>query len=115
MFISSRVPTESISKYNSPVSRIKFGGMKFPYYEKAVAKITELARRNPNMNIITWDIVIDSKENVRILEINTSGIGIDWLQFNFGSLFGVHTERVVDWCASHINMDRYSHFRSFYW
>lgn len=98
-----------------PVSRIKFGGMKFPYYEKAVEKITELARRNPNMNIITWDIVIDSKENVRILEINTSGISIDWLQFNFGSLFGAHTERVVDWCASHINMDQYSHFRSFYW
>ena len=67
------------------------------------------------MNIITWDIVIDSKENVRILEINTSGISIDWLQFNFGSLFGAHTEGVFDWCASHINMDQYSHFRSFYW
>lgn len=98
-----------------PTSHIKFGGMKFPYYDKAVAKITELARRNPNMNIMTWDIVIDRDENVRILEINASSISFDWMQFNFGSFFGDDTEAVVDWCASHLGMDEYKHFRSFYW
>lgn len=98
-----------------PTSHIKFGGMKFPYYDKAVAKIKELAARNPNMNVLTWDIVIDKNENVRVLEINASGISLDWMQFNYGSFFGEHTERVVDWCASHLEMDKYSHFRSFYW
>ncbi len=98
-----------------PTSHIKFGGMKFPYYEKAVAKIKQLAGLNPNMNVITWDIVIDRNEDVRILEINTSGISLDWMQFNYGSFFGEQTEAVVDWCAHHLDMDKYLHFRSFYW
>ena len=98
-----------------PTSHIKFGGMRFPYYDKAVAKIKELATRNPNMNILTWDIVIDKDESVRVLEINASGISLDWMQFNYGSFFGDYTESVVDWCASHKEMDYFKHFRSFYW
>lgn len=98
-----------------PVSRIRFGGMKFPYFSKAVTKIKDIAGRNPNMNVLTWDIVIDKNENVRILEINASGISLDWMQFNFGSFFGKYTEGIVDWCARHRNMDEYAHFRSFYW
>ncbi len=98
-----------------PISHIKFEGLKFPYYEKAVSMIKQLSCRNPNMNVVTWDIVIDKDENVRVLEINTSGISLDWMQFNYGSFFGEHTEAVVDWCASHLEMDKYSHFRSFYW
>ncbi len=67
------------------------------------------------MNLITWDIVMDRNEDVRILEINTSGISLDWMQFNYGSFFGEQTEAVVDWCAHHLDMDKYLHFRSFYW
>lgn len=98
-----------------PTSHIRFGGMIFPYYEKAVAKILQLADKNPNMNVLTWDIVIDKNENVRVLEVNASGISLDWMQFNYGSFFGEYTNQVVDWCAQHLDMDRFSHFRSFYW
>ena len=97
-----------------PVTGVKFAGQRHPNFDEIKAVVIKAAARIPYMNILGWDILVDGKGDVRILEVNAMSLGMDWPQYDFGGLFGALTEDVVEWCASHKDFDRFSHFRTWF-
>lgn len=97
-----------------PTSHIKFEGQKHPHFEKMKELACKYAAKVHNMNMLSWDMIADINGDVKILEVNATSQSHDWLQFDFGSLFGDYTEQVVDWCASHQKFDSFNHFRTWY-
>lgn len=93
---------------------VEFAGKVHPYFEKMKAVAIKYAERVPDMNMLSWDMLADRDGRIKILEVNASSQSSDWLQFAFGSLFADETENVVDWCASHLQYDWFSHLRTFY-
>ena len=84
-----------------PTSHIPFEGKRHPYFEKMKSVVLSLAAKIPNMNLLGWDVMVDSNGEVKILEVNATCIGTDWVQYDFGPLFGKYTDDVVAWCANH--------------
>lgn len=100
--------------WEHPSSHIKFAGQKHPYFEKMKETACRYAAKVHNMNMLSWDMLVDKNENVKILEVNAASQSHDWLQFDFGGLFGKNTDAVVDWCATHLDFDHFNHFRTWY-
>jgi hypothetical protein len=63
---------------------------------------------------LSFDLVQQDDGSICVIEINATSQGITQLQYDFGGLFGEYTERVVDWCADHLEVDRFSHLRTWY-
>ena len=84
-----------------PTSHLKFKGMRHPDFDRMKRAVLESAVNIPNDNILAWDVVVTRTGEVKFLEVNAYSIGIDWMQYAFGPLFGDLTEKVIDWCATH--------------
>lgn len=97
-----------------PLTGVKFGGTVHPHWEAMKAAAIKYAAKVPDMNMLSWDMLVDADGNVKILEVNATSQSSDWLQFAYGSLFGDETENVVDWCARNKQYDWFAHFRTFY-
>lgn len=96
-----------------PVTKVVFKGQIHPYYRLMCDTIISQAKKIPNFNLISWDVITDENGRVKILEANATGQGHDIHQFAFGSLFGEHTEQLIDWIAQHVKFDTFKHFRTF--
>ncbi|MBQ6142494.1 MAG: hypothetical protein IJI54_14560 [Kiritimatiellae bacterium] len=97
-----------------PTTHIKFAGQVHPYFGKMKELACKYAARVQNMNMLSWDMLADKHGKIKILEVNATSQSHDWLQFDFGALFGDYTEQVVDWCAAHLDFDHFNHFRTWY-
>lgn len=97
-----------------PVSGIRFEGVTHPNYAQMVAVATRVAKRIPYFNLLSFDLLPDRNDNVKIVEINATSQGITQLQYDHGGLFGVYSDQVVDWCAAHLDLDTFKHIRTFY-
>ena len=97
-----------------PTSHIKFAGQVHPYFAKMKEFAIKYAAKVQNMNMLSWDMLADRNGDVRILEVNATSQSHDWLQFDFGALFGDYTEQVVEWCANHLDFDHFNHIRTWY-
>ena len=97
-----------------PSSHIKFAGQKHPFFGKMKEAACRYAAKVQNMNMLSWDMLADKNGDIKILEVNAASQSHDWLQFDFGGLFGKHTEAVVDWCSAHLDFDHFNHFRTWY-
>ena len=116
----------NMSKYaytwfkNSPLKRFEshpstgvvFEGKRHPDFARMKELVIKAAERIPYMNILGWDVLVEKGGKIRILEVNSMCLGMDWLQYDFGGLFGDYTERVIDWCSNHIRYDKFSHLRT---
>ncbi len=102
-------------KYDKhPVSGLTFEGLSHPGYWKMVAAAKEAHSRILAFNLLSLDLVQRADGSICIVEINATSQGIIQVQYDFGGLFGEHTEKVVDWCAAHREYDRFAHFRTWY-
>lgn len=97
-----------------PSSHVKFAGQRHPFFPKMKELACHYAAKVHNMNMLSWDMLADKNGGVKILEVNATSQSHDWLQFDFGALFGDYTEQVVDWCATHLDYDRFEHLRTWY-
>ena len=97
-----------------PSSHVKFAGQRHPFFPKMKELACHYAAKVHNMNMLSWDMLADKNGDVKILEVNATSQSHDWLQFDFGALFGDYTEQVVDWCATHLDYDRFEHLRTWY-
>lgn len=99
--------------YAHPDTGVTFKGKRHPYYRQMCETITSLAHRLPHFNMISWDVVATAEGDVKIIEVNLCSQGTNILQFDFGSVFGEYTEKIVDWVAEHKNLDNVRHLRTF--
>lgn len=97
-----------------PASHVKFEGLVHPYFEAMKTMACRYAERVPNMNMLSWDMLADKDGKVKILEVNATSQSHDWLQFDFGPLFGEDTDALIDWCVAHRSFDTFAHLRSWY-
>lgn len=97
-----------------PVSGATFLGLSHPGYIKMVETAKEIHSRILAFNLLSFDFVQRLDGSICIVEINSTSQGITQLQYDFGGLFGDYTEELVDWCANHIYLDKFSHFRTWY-
>ena len=97
-----------------PLTGADFSNKMHPYFGQMRDIAIRYAEKVPDMNMLSWDMIADKNGNIKILEANAASQSSDWLQFAFGPLFGDETENVVEWCASHLQYDWFSHIRTFY-
>ncbi len=97
-----------------PLTGVEFKGKTHPFFGAMSDLAIRYAKRIPDMNMLSWDMLADKNGNVKILEVNATSQSSDWLQFGFGSLFGDETENVIEWTVSHLQYDCFTHLRTFY-
>lgn len=97
-----------------PVSKRTFEGLSHPGYFKMVELAKHVAAQISYYNLLSFDFVPREDGTICIVEINATSQGITQLQYDFGGLFGEHTEQLVDWCAKHQGLDEFKHFRTWF-
>lgn len=97
-----------------PVSGLTFEGMAHPGYAKMVEIAKKIHEKILDYNLLSFDLVQRKDGSICVVEINATSEGITQLQYDFGGLFGKHTEQVVDWCAKHRRFDQFDHLRTWY-
>ena len=97
-----------------PVSHRIFLGLRHPYYESMVDVAKKIHARIMAYNLLSFDLVPRQDGSICVVEINAISQGITQLQYDFGGLFGEHTEQLVNWCASNIKYDSFKHIRTWY-
>lgn len=97
-----------------PTSGIAFDGQVHPYFGNMCEVACRYQQKITNASLLSWDMVADEKGTIKILEVNSKSQGVDWPQFAFGSLFGEDTEKVIKWCSSHMQLDKFSHIRTWF-
>lgn len=79
-----------------PMSRVKFEGKFIPAYDASVKLVTMLHRKVPYARCIGWDLTIDDKGDVRIMEWNAEHNGIKFSEATQGPCFSdLHWERLT--------------------
>lgn len=97
-----------------PSSGKAFVGVVHPYYDSIIARTIEAHERVPFMNLLSFDLVVRADGRVCIVEVNPRSQGIDMMEHDFGPLFGDYTEKVVEWCVAHKELDTFQHIRTWY-
>ncbi len=58
-------------------NEIEFDSIKIPYYQEIVQKVRELHQMIPYFRIVSWDISVDSFNNIVLIELNPFKQGIN--------------------------------------
>ena len=81
--------------YNTDLGKA-FSGIQLPYFSKMVAFTKEKHLKYfPHCGIIGWDIVIDSQDNVRIIEVNLDSPGVVGEQIASGTFFKDFRDEII--------------------
>jgi Sugar-transfer associated ATP-grasp len=70
-----------------PDTRVSFANKRIPYYKKALETCLKLHAKMPHFAIIGWDLIIDNKNQVQIIEWNTAHSGITFNEAVVGPCF----------------------------
>lgn len=97
-----------------PKSGIAFRGLRHPGFAKMAETAKAIHSRILDYNLLSFDLVQRADGSVCVVEINATSEGVTQLQYDFGGLFGVYTEDVVNWCAAHRKYDTFAHLRTWY-
>ena len=79
-----------------PDTEVRFEGMKIPNFSKAVSFCEELHKKIPQFTIIGWDIAINEKGEIELMEWNTLLPGIAYSEATTGPNF------------KHLNLERFA-------
>lgn len=66
-----------------------------PNFDKILSVIKNKHRNIPYFKLISWDVTIDDKSDVRIIEFNALGQAVQLHQMTNGPLFGRFTEEIL--------------------
>ncbi|MCK5036676.1 MAG: hypothetical protein KAS73_12355 [Candidatus Sabulitectum sp.] len=71
-----------------------------PGYNEMVDLVSNAAKKFPYHRLLGFDMCIDSEGHLKLLEVNTKNLEINFMQMNLGPLFGEYTEEVIQYCSS---------------
>lgn len=78
-----------------PTSKVRFQGKVIPAYDECRELVLRLHKRVPYTRCIGWDVTLDDRENVRIMEWNAEHNGIKFTEATQGPCFSdLHWERL---------------------
>ena len=90
-----------------PDSGVAFEGEPIPEFARVIEVVSKVAGGIPPLRLLSFDVAIDDRGAVRIVEINTRNMEINFLQTYGGPLFGEYSDEVVEWCAEHPERDSF--------
>jgi hypothetical protein len=93
-----------------PDSKMIFFNQKVPYLSKIIETAKLVSSKIPTHRLISYDITVDFNENVKIIEINSVGVGINLIQLHGSSLFQNHTQEIINYCKL-IKSDQFQYIR----
>jgi hypothetical protein len=80
-----------------PSSKVKFEGKFIPAYDDCLKLVTTLHKRVPYTRCIGWDVTLDNKQRVRIMEWNAEHNDVKFSEATQGPCFSdLHWERLKD-------------------
>lgn len=77
-----------------------FDGFSIPNYDKVIKFALDAHSFIPNIRLAGWDICLDSNNQPKLIEVNTSWPGIFYEQLCTGPIFGGRTDEVLDFCKT---------------
>lgn len=113
---SGKFTDQAFDKYGKlynkhPDSGIKFDKQTIPYFLKMKKKVTEIAYRIPSHRLLSFDVTITAQNKVKIIEINTSNVEINFLQLQGKSLFQNYTDEIIRYCKNETT-DNFNYLRT---
>ena len=72
---------------NHPDTGFEFKNQKIPGFDKFINKALELQNAMPFVKCIGWDMILDDKEHVQVMEWNGFNTGIGFAEFTQGPCF----------------------------
>jgi hypothetical protein len=72
-----------------------------PGFAEMQSAAIEIAAKYPYHRILGFDFCVEENGEVKLLEINTKNLEINFIQMNLGPLFAEFTEEVIDYCSNH--------------
>lgn len=76
-------------------TEIVFEGFTIPEYNKIIETVKSLHTKLPYFKIVSWDIMVNENSEVKIIEYNTFGQGINGHQITNGPLFGDYFDEIL--------------------
>lgn len=83
-------------KYFKSDSETILDEFQIPYFENIVDTVRELHKNMPYFRVVSWDMAINSEDDILLLEYNTAFQEINFHQINNGPLFGNFTSEILD-------------------
>jgi len=79
----------------------RFTGFVFPEHEKIMATIEKVHQQMPYFRLVSWDVMVNDKSEIKIIEFNTFGQGINSHQVINGPLFGEYFDEIMEITKNH--------------
>lgn len=79
----------------------RFKDFVFPQNEKIVATIEKVHKQMPYFKLVSWDVMVNDKSEVKIIEFNTFGQGINLHQITNGPLFREYFDEIMEIAKSY--------------
>lgn len=95
-----RIQGFAIDKYGRR-SDVLRGRDEVPGFQIMRDAATGIAQRYPYHRVLGFDFCVNAAGEVKLLEINTRNLEINFMQMNLGPLFREFTGEVIDFCMSH--------------
>ena len=74
-----------------------------PNFEKVKEFAAKVITCVPHHRLFALDIMIDENNNPRLIEFNISGFSVWLYQFAISTVFGEHTDEIIEYCVQHKN------------
>ncbi len=93
-----RVKDFCVDKYGRRTP-VEAGGQFVPGYEQMKVAAVEIAQKYHYHRILGFDFCLNESGEIRLLEINTRNLEINFMQMNLGPLFREYTDEVIAFCS----------------
>ncbi|MBU1934578.1 hypothetical protein KKF04_00830 [Patescibacteria group bacterium] len=105
------LPTTLKKYYEHPDSKVKFKDKIIPHFQKILDVTKKTAAKMTSQRFIGFDVTLDEKNEVKIIEINIVGASAGRLQVLGGPLFGEFTDEVAYYCIKNLHKKEFDFLR----
>jgi hypothetical protein len=88
-----------------PDTSFPFAGTVVPEIEAAVRCVRNVAGQIVSQRLLSFDVAVTADGQIKLIEINTLGMELNFLQYAGGPLLGDFTAEVIEYCRAHPDRD----------
>jgi hypothetical protein len=91
--------------YRSPGHGAPVRRNRVPEIEAAVRCVRDVAGQIVSQRLLSFDVAVTADGQIKLIEINTLGMELNFLQYAGGPLLGDFTAEVIEYCRAHPDRD----------